>query len=202
MNSLYFVLHQKIYCPNCTPRPPQGRNMEMDEVASPVFEDACPSADAPRHCAGCAAFIKTPLTDKGVTHVVEQLRDFDPDNANADTLTTWAHHYQDQIQHHPDVDILIRQGFHAVYIFLDDKDRELQLLNDLRDCALPGDAEPAVRYVLDTYRIIASPDIRTDLQQAGYDPDDLTDHQHNIERFIWNLGGEIRDNENWFALND
>ena len=125
-----------------------------------------------------------------------------PNSDNADSLSQWATHYSNEIERHPDVDLLIRDGFHAFYINLDDHDRQQALMNHLRDCARPGDAEPAVRYVLDTYRVVASPDIRDELKRAGYDPETLDYHERNVLRFVWYLGHQIRDNPDWFPLED
>ena len=202
MDILYFIHDGHTYCDHCAPLPPQGRIAELDEVPTPVFDDNLPDIDAPKHCHQCAKFLPTPLTSKGVEHVIERLRNYDPAFDNADTLSTWAVHYARDIERHADVDLLIRDGFHALCIHLDDEDRYHKLLNDLRDCARPGDAEPAVRHVLDTYRIVASPDIRDDLKRAGCDPDTLDDHERNILRFVWNLGHEVRDNADSFPVED
>ena len=202
MDILYFIHHGHAYCDHCAPCPPQGRITELGEVATPVFEDSVRDIDVPIHCYTCHKFLPTPLTFKGVEHVIERLQSFDHEADDGDMLAEWAIHYANDIECHPDVDLLIREGFHALSINLHDDERHQALLNDLRDCARPGDAEPAVRCVLDTYRIVASPDIRDDLKRAGYDPDTLDDHERNILRFVWNLGHEIRDNADWFPIED
>lgn len=202
MDIVYFIHHGHAYCDHCAPHPPQGRIGELDDIATPVFEDSVPHVDAPKHCHQCTRLLPTPLTVQGIEHVIERLRNFDPESDNSDTLSDWAIHYANDIEDHPDVDLLIRDGFHALYIDLDDHERQQELLSDLRDCALPGDAEPPVRYVLDTYRIVASPDIRDDLKRAGCDPDTLDDHERNIQRFVWDLGHQVRDNPDWFPIED
>lgn len=202
MDIVYFIHHGHSYCDHCAPHPPQGRIAELDEVATPVFEDSVPRVDAPRHCHHCTRLLPTPLTVQGIEHVIERLRNFDPEFDNSDTLSEWAIHYANDIEGHPDVDLLIRDGFHALYIDLHDHERQQELLSDLRDCAQPGNAESPVRYVLDTYRIVASPDIRDEIKRAGCDPDTLNDHERNIQRFVWDLGHQVRDNPDWFPIEE
>ena len=202
MHILYFIHHGRAYCEHCAAHPPQGRIADLDELATPVFEDSVAGVDAPKHCHQCTRFLPTPLTVQGVEHVIERLRNFDPEFDNSDALTQWVIHYANEIERHPDVDLLIRDGFHALYINLADDERQQELLNDLRDCARPGDAESPVRHVLDTYRIVASPDIRLDLTRAGCDPDTLDDHERNILRFVWDLAHQVRDNPDWFPIED
>ena len=207
MEILCYVHDHNIYCPDCAPHPAQSRIADLEDVATPVFASSGAEFDAPVECNECGDFLENPLTPHGVTFLIEQLRNFDADRANPEPLTTWAAYYADEIERHDDVDLFLRDDFSAHSIvhfaaFDDDDERLMQLLRDLRDCARPGDAHPAVRYVIENYRVVASPDIRRQLQRDGYDPDDLADHTSNVERMIWSIGAEIHNDPESFDLGE
>lgn len=71
------------------------------------------------------------------------------------------------------------------------------LLSDLRDCGGPGDATPAVRYVLENYAVTGDPaDCAAYLRGYGaWGDSELSDHASNLERLVWLTGCALAEGE-------
>ena len=71
------------------------------------------------------------------------------------------------------------------------------LLSDLKDCGGPGDALPAVTYVLENYTITGDhKDCKAYLKSYGaWDDNELSDHYSNLERLVWMAGASLYENE-------
>ncbi|MDD9983542.1 MAG: hypothetical protein OXU81_19675 [Gammaproteobacteria bacterium] len=209
MNVAFYTYDSEIYCEDCASSLPgfsPDGSLELPHSPVPTFEDNC-TTDFPLHCHECGVFLENPLTPHGLRHVLELLETHVSSEHWTPRLTLYCDHYADDILRdsasEPPIDLYLHDGFSAYDIELDDEERERELLIDLRDCAAPGDASPAVAYVRSRYRVVASPDIRAHLQRYGaWSPEDLLDHDQNIDRMIWILGGEVRDNPDHYDLDE
>lgn len=77
-----------------------------------------------------------------------------------------------------------------------------ELLDALRDCGAPGDAEEAVKYVRRTFEITGNPhDCRAYLRGYGaWDDEQLADHDSNLDRLVWLAGCDLREQgETYFS---
>ena len=207
MNVAFYTYDSETYCEDCAASLPgfsPDGSLELSHSPVPTFDDNS-AADFPLHCHECGVFLENPLTPHGLRYVVELLEAHMYSHSSAAPLALYCDHYADAILRdahcEPPIDIYLRDGFSAFDIALDDDERERELLTDLRDCAAPGDASPAVSYVRSRYRVVASPDIRTHLQRYGaWSPEQLRDHDENIDLMIWLLGAEVRDNPQRYDL--
>lgn len=71
-------------------------------------------------------------------------------------------------------------------------------LSDLRDCAEPGqEASGAVAYVMREYVVTGDAEaVRACLKGYGaWEDDELGDHETNLGRMVWLLGGNLREGE-------
>jgi len=69
------------------------------------------------------------------------------------------------------------------------------LLDALKDCGTPGESMPQVQYVLDNFTITGDRnDCREYLRQYGAwaNDDELADHDANLQRLIWLVGGDLQ----------
>lgn len=71
------------------------------------------------------------------------------------------------------------------------------LLSDLLYCAGSGDAEPAVRMLMDTWTVEGNPaDCRDMLRPYGaWEDDELDDHDENLRRLVWLTGCALAEGE-------
>lgn len=207
MHVAFYTYDSEAYCEDCaaslTGFSPDG-SLERPHSPVPTFDDSS-AADFPLHCHECGAFLENTLTPHGLRYVVGLLEAHVHSDRSSAPLALYCDHYADAILRdscsEPPIDLYLRDGFSAFDIALDDEERERELLTDLRDCAASGDASAAVAYVRSRYRVVASPDIRAHLQRHGaWSPEDLLDHDQNIDRMIWLLGGEVRDNPEHYDL--
>lgn len=70
------------------------------------------------------------------------------------------------------------------------------LLSDLLDCGIPGQsADAACAYVLATYKVTGdAADCRAYLRGYGaWDDAELADHDANLNRLVWLLGCDLRE---------
>ena len=185
-----------LHCEDCANEAGMLEEGKTDTEGNPVNPVFNSDTDVPEHCGDCDTFLENALTDEGVRYVIKQLQDYDPENSNPVCLRQWAEFYADEIEEEADI-------FFQSNMLLGAGEVEEGLRQDLLDCASPGqDAMPACKYVMENYCVVAHPDIAGHLISYGdWDWDELKDHEENVTRLVWLMGGAFREGED-FCLDD
>ena len=154
--------------------------------AHAVHIDRQEASDDAYWCSRCARALGNRLSARGLDAVIRTARACDPEQPEcAERANALVRAYAGHIVESTTVDLLLTQD--AGTVCRSEPDTQRLLASDLNDCACRGNASGATAHVVDRYRIVAAPDIRSGLEGMGYDPDDLGDHARNIERAIWEM---------------
>ena len=80
---------------------------------------------------------------------------------------------------------------------LDTASLDEEMFDDLRDCGGGGDQTANVKWFLERHKVTADKDIAISLLSGygAWDDDQLSVHSDNIERLVWLVGSDIRENE-------
>lgn len=81
--------------------------------------------------------------------------------------------------------------------YLEASDLSPDLAEALTDCGRPGPADSAVAFVRSNWSVTGNPSECRDYL-AGYgawDDDELSDHEHNLDRLVWLTGGALAEGE-------
>lgn len=184
-----------LHCPDCADAAGMLKEGAVDAQGGEAFAvfDQTDEADCPQHCDECHVFLYNSLTDEGVKYVVESLHNLEWEKrteSNLGVVREWADYYDHYIE--DAVDIFFQPG-----LMLYAEDIEEEMLDDLLACSEPGrDAAPAVQHFLDTYDVVAHPDIAACLREYGsWEDEQLRDHGQNVKRLVWLMSGNFRENE-------